>query len=65
VLIGYLSGITQWSVRDKFVRLSQIATLLNMEKEAEIYSYWGPKAGSFTWLLAPALVRAVLRLRFG
>lgn len=31
-LITYLSANTPWSVRDKFVRLSQIATLLNLEK---------------------------------
>lgn len=31
-LVGYLTAITQWTVRDKFARLTQIATVLNMER---------------------------------
>ena len=60
---AYFSAQTPWSVRDKFVRLGQMATLLGLEKEAEIYEIWGPAAGSLTWLLTPATARAVLRLR--
>lgn len=29
---SYLTGATSWSIRDKMVRLSQIATLLNLEQ---------------------------------
>ena len=31
-LVGYLTNITEWTVRDKFARLTQIATILNLEK---------------------------------
>lgn len=31
-LLGYLSSLTPWPVRDKFARLSQIATVLSLEK---------------------------------
>ena len=30
-LLGYLSSLTPWPVRDKFARLSQIATILSLE----------------------------------
>lgn len=32
VLSSYLTGATSWSIRDKMVRLTQIATLLNLEQ---------------------------------
>lgn len=31
LLVGYLSSQTQWPVRDKFARLLQMATILNLE----------------------------------
>lgn len=31
-LVGYLTAVTQWTIRDKFARLAQIATVLNLEK---------------------------------
>ena len=31
-LVGYLTDVTQWTIRDKFARLTQIATVLNLEK---------------------------------
>lgn len=31
-LVGYLTAVTQWTIRDKFARLTQIATVLNLEK---------------------------------
>ena len=31
-LVGYLTAVTQWTIRDKFARLTQIATILNLEK---------------------------------
>ena len=63
VLISYFSSVTQWSSRDKFARLSQISTLLNLEKVSEVHDYWGPKAGSFTWRLSIAEARQVMALR--
>ncbi|KXJ22071.1 Conserved oligomeric Golgi complex subunit 4 [Exaiptasia diaphana] len=62
-LVGYLTAITQWTIRDKFARLTQISTLLNLEKVSEIMEYWGPNSGPLTWRLTPAEVRQVLELR--
>ena len=31
-LVGYLSSVTTWTIRDKFARLTQMATVLNLEK---------------------------------
>ncbi|NXC38878.1 COG4 protein, partial [Penelope pileata] len=62
-LIAYLTTITTWTIRDKFARLSQIATILNLERVTEILDYWGPNSGPLTWRLTPAEVRRVLALR--
>ena len=32
MIVGYMASLTQWSIRDKFARLSQIALLLNLEQ---------------------------------
>ncbi|KAI3882934.1 hypothetical protein MKW92_027942 [Papaver armeniacum] len=52
-LVSHFSGMTQRTVRDKFARLTQMATILNLEKNA----------GPMTWRLTPAEVRRVLGLR--
>lgn len=31
-LVGYLSSVTTWTIRDKFARLTQMATILNLER---------------------------------
>ncbi|XP_057291059.1 conserved oligomeric Golgi complex subunit 4-like [Hydractinia symbiolongicarpus] len=62
-LIQYLTSITEWTVRDKFARLSQIATILNLEKVSELLEYWGENSGPLTWRLTPGEVRNVLSLR--
>lgn len=62
-LVGYLSSVTTWSVRDKFSRLTQMVTLLNLDKVSEILDYWGANSGPFTWRLTPSEVRQVLALR--
>lgn len=62
-LAGYLTTSTSWTVRDKFARLTQIATILNLEKVQEISDYWGNHEGALTWRLTPADVRQVLSLR--
>eukprot|EP00898_Chlorokybus_atmophyticus_P002420 jgi/Chlat1/3179/Chrsp22S03409 len=62
-LVGHFSALTQRSVRDKFARLTQIATVLNLEKVTEILDYWGENSGSMTWRLTAAEVRRVLSLR--
>ncbi|XP_077986073.1 conserved oligomeric Golgi complex subunit 4-like [Glandiceps talaboti] len=62
-LVGYLTSVTQWTIRDKFARLTQMATILNLERVAEILDYWGPNSGPLTWRLTPAEVRIILALR--
>jgi len=62
-LVGYLTSVTTWTIRDKFARLSQMATILNLERVGEILDYWGPNSGPLTWRLTPAEVRQVLTLR--
>lgn len=62
-LVGHFSGITQRTVRDKFARLTQMATILNLEKVSEILDYWGENAGPMTWRLTPAEARRILSLR--
>ncbi|XP_071785731.1 conserved oligomeric Golgi complex subunit 4-like [Asterias amurensis] len=62
-LVGYLTSVTQWTIRDKFARLTQMATILNLERVSEILDYWGSNSGPLTWRLTPAEVRQVLSLR--
>ncbi|GLH15973.1 Conserved oligomeric Golgi complex subunit 4 [Gryllus bimaculatus] len=62
-LASFLTSSTSWSVRDKFARLTQMATLLNLEKVTEISDYWGSSTGPLTWRLTPSEIRQVLALR--
>uniref|UniRef100_A0A674F203 Conserved oligomeric Golgi complex subunit 4 n=1 Tax=Salmo trutta TaxID=8032 RepID=A0A674F203_SALTR len=62
-LVAYLTTVTTWTIRDKFARLTQMATILNLERVTEILDYWGPNSGPLTWRLTPAEVRQVLPLR--
>ncbi|KAJ8041998.1 Conserved oligomeric Golgi complex subunit 4 [Holothuria leucospilota] len=62
-LVTYLTSVTQWTIRDKFARLTQMATILNLERVAEILDYWGQNSGPLTWRLTPTEVRQVLSLR--
>ncbi|ELU05879.1 hypothetical protein CAPTEDRAFT_225425 [Capitella teleta] len=62
-LVGFLTSVTTWTIRDKFARLTQMATILNLEKVSEILDYWGQNSGPLTWRLTPAEVRQVLALR--
>ncbi|XP_017042837.1 conserved oligomeric Golgi complex subunit 4 [Drosophila ficusphila] len=62
---SYLTGATSWSVRDKMTRISQIATLLNLDKISELSEYWNPENNKdmSTWHLTPNEVRTFLTLR--
>ena len=62
-VVGYLTSVTTWTLRDKFARLTQMATILNLERVTEILDYWGTNSGPLTWRLTPAEVRQVLALR--
>lgn len=63
-MVAYLSTVTTWTIRDRLIRLTQIVTLLNLEKLSEISEYWGPNASSITWRLTPQEVRQILMLRY-
>ncbi|KAI9002120.1 COG4 transport protein-domain-containing protein [Hyaloraphidium curvatum] len=58
-ITAYFTSRSQVLVRDKFARLSQMSTLLNLEKLTEIYDIWG----TVTWRLTVSEVRKVLALR--
>ncbi|XP_023017309.1 conserved oligomeric Golgi complex subunit 4 [Leptinotarsa decemlineata] len=62
-LAGYMTATTSWSVRDKFARLTQIATVLNLEQVTEIYDYWGSHDAALTWRLTPSELRSIMALR--
>ncbi|KAJ8918457.1 hypothetical protein NQ315_008154 [Exocentrus adspersus] len=62
-LAGYMTATTSWSVRDKFGRLTQIATVVNLEQLNEIYDYWGNHDSALTWRLTPTELRSILALR--
>lgn len=64
-LSSYLTDVTSWSVRDKMTRLTQIATVLNLEKVEELSDYWGPdnENEAPSWRLTPQEVRTLLALR--
>jgi len=56
-----LAAATSWSVRDKFARLTQIATILSIEKVEELVDYCG--ADAIAWRLTPLEVRRIASLR--
>ncbi|XP_011688923.1 PREDICTED: conserved oligomeric Golgi complex subunit 4 [Wasmannia auropunctata] len=60
-LASYLAAATSWSVRDKFARLTQIATILSIEKVDELADYCG--ADAIAWRLTPSEVRRIASLR--
>ncbi|XP_078036052.1 conserved oligomeric Golgi complex subunit 4 isoform X2 [Augochlora pura] len=60
-LASYLAAATSWSIRDKFARLTQMATILSIEKVEELADYCG--ADAIAWRLTPAEVRHVASLR--
>ncbi|KAI8620669.1 COG4 transport protein-domain-containing protein [Chytriomyces sp. MP71] len=57
---SYLTGLTQWSMRDKFVRLNNASALLNVEGLGEVAEVMDVSAG---WRLSVADVKKVLALR--
>ncbi|PSC72320.1 conserved oligomeric Golgi complex subunit 4 isoform B [Micractinium conductrix] len=62
LLVGGLSDVTARTVRDKFARLSQMATLLTLESVSEVLDYWGD-AGAIAWRLTDGDVRQTLSQR--
>ncbi len=56
-LVSFLTSGTTWSIRDKFSRLTQIATVLNLESLAEIADFSGQ------WNLVQGEIKKLLLLR--
>ena len=56
-LSSFLTSLTSWTIRDKFSRLQQMASILNIETLAEIEECTGVNK------LTPVEVRSILRLR--
>jgi hypothetical protein len=61
--VNYFSALADRTVRDRFARVTQIASLLSMESAREVLDYWGPGAGPVVWRLSASEVRKVLALR--
>eukprot|EP00667_Euglena_gracilis_P003126 EG_transcript_3136 len=69
-LRNFFTEKTERPVRDKFTRLTHLATLLSVDKVSEVYDLWGSSglagggAGNpLTWRLSSTEVKAVLALR--
>ena len=48
------------SVRDRLARLTQLCTILNLDREAELAELWGDGSG---WRISGAVASDVARLR--
>ncbi|OQV15659.1 Conserved oligomeric Golgi complex subunit 4 [Hypsibius exemplaris] len=63
-LLQYLSSITSWSIRDKFARITQVATILNVDSLVEFQDLWNPSSGiTLAWRVTPSEARQILSLR--
>lgn len=64
VLCDFLSSITEWSIRGKFSRCTQMATLLSVDEFSEVPDYYGASASlAVAWRLSTTDVKNVLRCR--
>jgi hypothetical protein len=58
------SGAPLISVREKFTKLVQMASILQLDRASEILDYWGENANnSSVWKLKAETVKKVLSLR--
>ena len=60
-LVTYITTVASWSVRDRFSRLNQISTVLNLDSVEEMKDWWGQS--HMTWRLTPFEVKKILALR--
>lgn len=58
-LTNYLTSMTSWSMRERFLRFSQISMLLNVENVSEVKEMFGSPG----WRLTPTEVRTYLAQR--
>lgn len=63
-LINYFSGASAWPVREKFARLVQVTTVLNLERVSDLNEFLNPDSGMrFSWKLTPDNIKQILKLR--
>ncbi|VVC39551.1 Conserved oligomeric Golgi complex, subunit 4 [Cinara cedri] len=63
-LINYFSGASAWPIREKFARLVQITTVLNLERVSDLNEFLSPDSGMrFSWKLTPDSIKQILKLR--
>lgn len=62
-MISTLSDVTQRSIREKFTKLSQMATLLSLETVSEVSEIWGGEASEINWRFTDSQLRSVLEQR--
>lgn len=63
-LINYFSGASAWPVREKFARLVQVTTVLNLERVSDLNEFLNPDSGMrFAWKLTPDTIKQILKLR--
>lgn len=65
---SYLAAATSWSVRDKLTRLTQIATILNLERVSELTEFYntstdGMSTAATAWRIPPTEIKKLLTLR--
>lgn len=63
-LINYFSGASAWPIREKFARLVQITTVLNLERVSDLNEFLSTESSMrFLWKLTPDNIRQILKLR--
>jgi COG4 transport protein len=63
-LVSFFTLRSTRKCRDKFVRLLQIATVLNLESPHEFIQYWNRSSGSnYQWQVSVEEVKAIMALR--
>ncbi|VDP48539.1 unnamed protein product, partial [Soboliphyme baturini] len=60
-LSAYWTTVASWCLREKFSRLSQVVSLLNVESVVDAEGFY--KSTSLAWLLSPTEIKQVLALR--
>lgn len=63
-LINYFSEASAVPVREKFARMVQVTTILNLEHVSDLNEFFSPDSGiRFSWKLTPDTIRQILKLR--
>lgn len=63
VIISQISRFLNHSVREKFIRLTQIGMILSAESASEVFEYWEENTDSVIWHLTEGEIKRILSLR--